>query len=475
MTQTINPVKNSSAETNTTGFYTLPGTGGAAALSNPSDGGAPNAGTDYARFTWSTASTAAGGGCQLGHATNTGVERIDVVAGQQYQVGVWVRASKAKTLQLQALAYNTSGAQVGSTASGTAVAVTAATWTRITVAITPGAGGVRLVLKVVDTDATRWSVGNTLDVDAVMAWPGATLPAYSDPSTNPLMGWQGTAFQSPAILFAPVITITTYTDPNPLPRAEVLVQDLPPGFVSVTRTADGRTMPVRGLIKAPSATGVTAIDGEIPFGVNVTYQVQLLDPTGASIGYVSAAPVVLDVQDTWVHQPLDIHLAAQVDLTDDSAQSLPRSVDGETVYPDGATVGVWIGAPRRGLEGLDLTIEPPDLAAADMLQQMLGGYDRNQVAVLCIRTPPGYTRMPRTLFLTVPKSAENDVNIRYGGTLTQLALTGDEVRPPAPGLLTALLRYADTDAFFGSYAAIDAYYGSYLARDRDYSKAGFAG
>jgi hypothetical protein len=427
------------------------------------------------RLTWSAASTAAGGGCQIGHATNTNVERIDVTAGQLYQVGVWVRASKAKTLQLQALAYNTSGTQVGSTISGTATAVAAATWTRVTAAITPGAGGVRLVLKVVDTDATRWSIGNTLDVDAVMVWPGASLPNYSDPLTNPMMGWQGAAFASPAILFTPVLTITPYEDANPLPRAEVLVQDLPPGSVTVTRTADGRTMPVRGLVGRASASGVSVIDGEIPFGVAVTYQAQMFDTSGNPIGYVTADPIQLDITATWVHQPLDIHLAAQVDLTDDSAPELPRSVDGENVYPDGATVGMWIGSPRRGLEGIDLTLEPPTMDAADMLQKMLGGYDRNQVAVLCIRTPPGYTRLPRTLFITVPKSAEKDLNIRYGGTLTQLAFTGDETRPPAPGLLTALLRYGDTDAFFTTYSAIDAYYGSYLARDRDYSKAGFAG
>ncbi len=67
MSQTINPVKNPSAETNALGYYALPGTTGVAALTNPTTGGAPGAGTDFVRSTWSTASTAAGGGMAIGH------------------------------------------------------------------------------------------------------------------------------------------------------------------------------------------------------------------------------------------------------------------------------------------------------------------------------------------------------------------------------------------------------------------------
>jgi hypothetical protein len=475
MTQTINPVKNSSAETNATGYYTLPGTTGVAALTNPTSGGAPGAGTDFVRSTWSTASTAAGGGMAIGHATNAGVERIDLSASTQYTAGVWVRASKAKTLAVQALAYTSGGVQTGSTVVGSAVAVAANTWTRLQVTFTTSATGVRGVLQVVDSDATRWSIGNTLDVDAVMVWPGTTLPAYSDPSTNPWMGWQGTPFQSPSILFAPKVLVTPYLDENPSPRVEVFVQDPPPGLVNITRTAAGRTFQVRGAVDAPSGSGVSRIDVEVPFGVSVIYQAEIKDQVGNSLGFVSSAAATLPVTDIWIHQPLDPTRAVKVDMTDESALELARGFDGEMIYTDGATAGRWIGGRRRALENVTLVAETDTIDAADALQAVFGGYGDDQIPVICVRTPPTFSRLPRTFFLAVPKPTERDINIRYGGNLSTLVMSGDESLPPAPGLVVALLRYADTDAFFGSYAAIDSAYGSYLARDRDYAKAGYAG
>jgi|GEM_PF-3377813 len=475
MTQTVNPVKNPSAETNTAGFYVLPGTSGAAVLSNPTDGGAPGASTDYVRSTWSTASTAAGGGMQIGHASNAGVERIDLVAGAQYVAGVWVRASKAKTLALQALIFNTSATQVGATATGAAVDVPANTWTRLSVSFTTGVGGVRGQLRVVDSDATRWLAGNTLDVDAVMVWPGTTLPPYSDPSTNGWMAWQGVPHASPSVLFTPVIQVTPFLDENPSPRVEVFIQDPPPGTTTVKRTADRRTMTVSGMVGVPTGSGVTRIDPDVPFGVSATYTAEFVDVNGTPLGYVSSSPVTLDVDDVWISQPLDPRLAVKVDLTDESATELKRGFDGDTVYTQGAALPRWIGGRRRALEGLKLVAETANDADADMLQDIFGTYETDQVPVICVRTPPSYSRIPRTLFLAVPAPAETDINRRYGGSLTAMTLSGDEVLRPAPGLVAALLRYQDTDAFYGTYSAIDTAYGSYLARDRDYSKAGFAG
>lgn len=274
---------------------------------------------------------------------------------------------------------------------------------------------------------------------------------------------------------ATTVTVTEYLDENPAPRVEVFVASPPAGTVTITRTADGRTMPVRGAIDHAAGSGVTVIDTEIGFGIGTTYQAQLFDPTGASTGFVTSAQSALEVTDTWVHNPLDPRGAVKVHLTDDSATDLVRGFDGETVYTDGATLGRWIGGRRHGLEGLQLGLETDTAADMDKLQAMFGTYTRDQVPVLCIRTPPTFLRLPRTLFLAVPKPSEQDINIRYGGTLSMLQLTGDETLPPAPGLSNPLLRYQDIDEFFGTYSAIDAYYGSYLARDRDYAKAGYAG
>lgn len=271
------------------------------------------------------------------------------------------------------------------------------------------------------------------------------------------------------------ITLTPHTDAAPSPRIEVQVSGMTGATATVTRTADGRAMPVRGAVLRSTAGGFDVLDMEAPFGVSCTYTVQEFDSAGAPAGFTSSDPATLDVTETWVHQPLDQRLALPAALTDRTAQDLSRGFDATTVYPDGASVGVVVSGRRRGLEGVVVEVETDTDADAAALQAMLGTYTTDQVPVLCIRTPPGYTRLPRTLFLACANPVESDVNVRYGGHLTTMTLTGDEVRPPAAALSVPLLRYQDTDGFYGSYAAIDAAYGTYSARDRDWEKAGFAG
>lgn len=302
---------------------------------------------------------------------------------------------------------------------------------------------------------------------------------YFDGSSTSSFGyaasWDGAADASTSTLQTIEIAVTPYLDANPSPRAEVFVEDPPDGTVTLTRFESARQFLVPGGVQHPAGSGVSVIDTEIAFGVPVTYQAECFDPDGTSLGFITSPAVTLPVTDTWVSQPLDPRRAVKVDLTDASAADLTRGFDGSTVYTDGASVGVWIGGRRRGLEGVVLEFETSTQADMDTLQSVLGGYDGDdQVAVLCVRTPPAFSRLPRTLFLSAPKPTESDINVRYGGTLTVLRVTGDEVRRPAPALTAALLTYADIDLFFGTYSAIDANYGSYLARDRDYEKAGYA-
>lgn len=272
------------------------------------------------------------------------------------------------------------------------------------------------------------------------------------------------------------LIVTPFLDENPSPRCEVFVQDPPAGsFVNITRTADRRTMQVRSAVSVPAGSGVSRIDAEAPFGVSINYQAEILAADGSHLSYVTAPPITLPVTDTWISQPLNPRLAVKVDLTDESALEIHRGFDGESITTDGATVARWIGGRRRGLTDLKLVAETSTPDDADELQDIFGTYDTDQAPVICIRTPPTFLRLPRVLFMAVPDPTESDINVRYGGTLTAMTLRGDEVLPTAPGLAAALLRYQDTDAFFGSYAAIDSAYGSYLARDRDYAKAGYAG
>jgi hypothetical protein len=323
------------------------------------------------------------------------------------------------------------------------------------------------------------AIGDVFYVDAIALVQSDEVDpslSYWNPATNRFGAWTGTANASQSLLYSPSVALTPYPDANPCPRVEVLVQDCPPGStITIRRLAESRSYPVRGAVQALSAGGVSRIDTEVPFGVPAAYQAEVFI-AGASIGFSQTATITLDIDEIWVHQPLQPQLAVRVDFDrEGSAQGLTRPTEGEVVYTDGASVGRWVGGRRRGLRGVKLGLSPQTAADADEIQAMLGTYTEDQIPVLCIRTPPGTVRLPRTLFLSAASPEEEDINIRYGGTLATIWITGDEVLPPAPGLTTPLLRYQDTDAKYGSYAAIDAQYGTYLARDRDYALAGFAG
>lgn len=479
MSQLTNLFKNPSFETNATGTYTLPGTTGVAPLTYLSTGG--YSGADFVRATWSTASTATGGGMAVGHNTNTGVERIDVVAATQYTAAVWVRASKAKTLTLSALVFNTTPAQVGSTVVGPAVAVSVNTWTRLSVTFTTGAGGVRAVLQVQDTDATRWSVGNTLDIDAVMVVPGATAPVYADPSTSLMWAWSGTAHASTSTLYTPSIVLNPYgglphTDAD-LPWCEVVVTDVSPQIASLNlyRTAEDRQFPVRGGVAVVPGSAVSIPDYECP-SILSTYVAQLLDASGNQVQFTGTASVTLGFTGTFIHQPLQPELFVMVSYRITAAKELRRPFVGDFVTTEGSDVDTWVGSGRRGLTGVVLDVACDTVAQADALQSVFGTYLTKQLGVVCIRTPEP-VRLPRVLFAAIPDGpVEMEQNYSNGlGELIYYSLTGNEVAPPAAALSQPSLGYDDLDYFYSAgYDVMDAAYASYFDRDRDYSLAGVA-
>lgn len=270
------------------------------------------------------------------------------------------------------------------------------------------------------------------------------------------------------------ISLTRVDNPiSGCPGVEVLVTGASGATLTITRIQGKRTMQVRGAIGIAPASA-HPVDAECGFGIPATYQVEEFDASGVSLGYTATSdPITLDVGRTWVHQPLDPTLAIPVDTGTDTAASVVRAADGSVVRPDGSTVGVWIGGRRSGIQGLAVALMPDDLAAADIIQEAIGGYDTDQVGVLCIRPPAGWLRIPSTLFLSTPSVEEVDDNVReQGGQMVHFNIQGDEVAPPLPSLVAPILTYADLDVAFPSYASRDEAYGSYLAQDRDYSKAG---
>lgn len=264
---------------------------------------------------------------------------------------------------------------------------------------------------------------------------------------------------------------TLYLDGNP--SVEIFFTNYVADTVRVRlyRYSDGRTWLVRGGVDI--ATSVAVRDFEVPSGVTSTYRAEMFNAAGESLGFNEPASVTMPEFGPVVHQPMDPSLYAPVVNLLGTAGTLSRPTPGDIAYTQGATVGRRIGQRRRGLSGVNIEFMTETIADADMVQSMLGTYETEQVAVLCVRTPPPI-RLPRTLFVSSDTLEEIETDVHMGGTDVRYKMQGDEVEPPFPGLVKPLLTYGDIDTF-GPYSVQDANWASYSDRDRAYELAGAAG
>lgn len=256
------------------------------------------------------------------------------------------------------------------------------------------------------------------------------------------------------------------------PWVEVFFEDLHPDAVKidVIRLSEDREWLVRGGVDI--SPGVAALDFEVPFKTPASYRALQRDSLGNSLGFTDFSDITVDYTGTVVHQPLaPSSLWAQVRILAGSGASLVRPTEGDLEYPEGASVGRWIGTTRQGLRGVPVSLLTSTIDDANRVQAMLGTYVTQQVGVLCIRTSDRI-RWPRTFFAR-GDLAEVERNLRWNGSLIQFDASMDEVAAPFPGLVVPLLTYDDLDAF-GDYAVQDANWISYTARDRAYELAGLA-
>jgi hypothetical protein len=299
-------------------------------------------------------------------------------------------------------------------------------------------------------------------------------------------GWADSTFDSTveggdAGTFFPIEGPTLTPQPNSEPPSvQIVLDDVDPATAVVTiyRIADGRTTPVRGGIRKYAVGGASVIDWEAPFGVPVTYRVEMFsDPDaseGSSLGFTDASETFLDVKVTWLHQPLLPALCVRALRLMGSANDQVRVTPGDLVYAQGAELATWIGGQRRGLSDSPWDLLVESSAEADKMQAVFGAYGSTRTPVICLRTPPPM-RVPRTLYLAVAELHEVDVDIPGGGDAVRFTFNGTEARPPAPGLVAAALRRIDIDATYPTRAERAAAYLTRLGRDSDFSLAGVAG
>lgn len=140
------------------------------------------------------------------------------------------------------------------------------------------------------------------------------------------------------------VTTTTYTDPLPSPRVEVVVDTAASPTVDrvdLYRVTLDDAVLVRGALDRPVAGPVLVVDYEVPFGVEVQYRAVGKDSAGLIVTEWLSAELTVDVDVPWWSSPLTPALALRVRRAEDYAAE--RTFVADTEY-----LGV-IGRPRLAL------------------------------------------------------------------------------------------------------------------------------
>lgn len=203
----VNLSPNPSGEAATTGWVAIPGTSGAATVSNPTS--ATAFGTKVIRTTWTTASTAFGGGIY---------QEIPVTAGGVYsfQMGhVKPSVSNLITSQIQWL--DVSDAVISTSAGAASVTGAGVVSSRSMLNKTAPALAVKARYGVITAGGVgyvNWAIGDYLEVDGFMANEGETINDYFDggsaDSGEWFYGWTGTEDLSTSVAQQSIIDPYSY-------------------------------------------------------------------------------------------------------------------------------------------------------------------------------------------------------------------------------------------------------------------------
>lgn len=206
LTNQITNPRAGSATTNwnaSTNFGNLTGV----SLSRVATGG-PTGATTFARATV----TSTGVTTLVVNFGNSGSTIVPIIPGRDYLYAVWVRASSAITVNVDAVTHNLAGSNVQDT-TDTSVALAANTWTRIVHTFKSAAQAVRASMRVYATGSIP--NGMTLDVTGMtlVAASITTDPGYFDGDTSGC-SWAGTAHASASYNKAAATSLTFTANPH---------------------------------------------------------------------------------------------------------------------------------------------------------------------------------------------------------------------------------------------------------------------
>lgn len=469
VTVTTNRATNPNVATASTNWAFVAGTSGAGS-------GARNSGTGYDgaagfwRSTWTTATSAASGGFTY---TQTGLS-----ASTQYTHAVWVRASKAITVRLTSQ-YQTSGAvNTGSATNGTAVALAANTWTRISVTSTSTSTSDRVVLTAAASSGL-WANGDTFDGDLMTIVTGSTAVTGFDGSYTAGLGytyaWTGTAnaSTSTATLYDPVLALVAYTD-APCARVEVTITDLPPTANRVTlwRTADGLRRRVRSYSDIEIIGSDFTTDYEVPLNRLVTYEIEVL--SGISVGGPDgSASITVTTPDGcgYIQDPLNPDSAIKVyaeagpagepTLLPGALSKLQYHLDADLIPIMGWNEPVGLLGQRMVQSNVPFDMFTDAAQQATDLRNLL-----LTAGMVLIRPGADWgNSLPGLCYIAPPDPEELPIGVTFGAEYTEWKFTASLMAAPTMNLVIPFWTYQDWQDLWATYQAAQTTYSgkTYLA------------
>lgn len=425
----------------------------------------------YMRMEWSTVTGDSDGHVQYAQ---------PVTPGLSFSAALEIISSRTQVF-VPTIVFIDAGAGILQTSYGVDVAAPAGVVTRLGIAgltVPVGAVTAQIVGATSLDNGTPWQVGDTLDVSRVIPTTSLSTPAYFDGS-YPDAAWTGTAYESTSeFVESTVPTVTPLPDWAPIPRMDVLFPAFHPlaQTATVYRTSGGRTRRVRSQINVFAVGGLGFLDFEAPPAVLSTYRAEQFDSEGVTLGFTESGSATLTgitVGEASIHQPLDPTKSVRVTFDSKAVTALVKPTRGQLLRPEGRPEPVWVGGPRRALENIPLFVWTETLAAAAALDSIFGTVDDPQIPIMCLRTVN--MDLPPTMFVVVEDPTQRGYDRFVGGETIEWDISGNEVSPPAEGLIVPFLTYDDLDAAYATYDDRDAAYATYLEQDTDWSLAGVAG
>jgi hypothetical protein len=458
VTVRTNLATNPSAATTATNYAAVAGTGGTASVAWNSGAGYLSI-PGFPRVTWTVATTAISGGISY---TQTGLS-----ASTQYATQIWVRCSKAQTLQLKVDFRNSSNTIVN-TVTGSSVAVTASTWTQLTVVGTSGAAVTNAVFTAqAVTGGSNWAASDWLDGEAILIEATGTVGTYFDGSFTAAAGnvytWTGTANASTSTdtIYQPYITLSSGSTPSP--NVSVTYQDFDPGTnqINVWRTVDGKRRPVRGARHRNVVGSDFVVDYEAALGRTVSYDIEVLSGVCAGV-VITTATITLSSTSGWLSDPLQPGTAIPVyaDVGPNGEPGLDWDALAQFEYKSAVTEMIVAGTDepvalvgkRQSADNVAFHVTTLATAQTNALRVLL-----KQASVVLFRPLAGWaSALPGLCYMTAASVIEQPVNEKLGGQQVEWQAKSDFVAPPAMPVLAPTTTYGTVAAEYATYAAFNA-------------------